>query len=159
MPSFYSSPGTPNHSPSITTEDVTWEIKRKGHFPQDIVFSLRTPTSMKAGEQAYIQYDLDKSNAEMALDFGLVESRPDRGVYTLMLDVPKSDPFYGDKVGILESEGLKGTEYFGIVLGQALSPDMLPYLRVVALGGTDALLLEESILRNSIWGHLKLPVS
>ncbi|KAK1313691.1 hypothetical protein QJS10_CPA06g00440 [Acorus calamus] len=109
--------------------------------------------------QVYIQYDLDKSNAEMALEFGLVESRPDRGVYTLMLDVPKSDPFYGDKVDIFESEGLKGTKYFDIVLGQALPHDMLPYLRLVALGGTDAFLLEESMFRNSIWGHLELPVS
>ncbi|KAK1266864.1 hypothetical protein QJS04_geneDACA000547 [Acorus gramineus] len=149
----------PNHSPSITTEDITWEIKSKGYFPQDLVFSLRTPTSVKAGEQVYIQYDSDKSNAEMALEFGLIESRPDRSVYTLMWEVPKSDPSYGDKVDILESEGLKGTEYFKIVLGQALPPDMLPYLRLVALGGTDAFLLEESMFRNSIWGHLELPVS
>ncbi|RRT46667.1 hypothetical protein B296_00014915 [Ensete ventricosum] len=35
---------------------------------------------------------------------------------------------------------------------------MLPYLRLVALGGTDAFLLE-SVFRNTIWGHLELPVS
>ncbi|KAG0480143.1 hypothetical protein HPP92_011001 [Vanilla planifolia] len=35
---------------------------------------------------------------------------------------------------------------------------MLPYLGLVALGGTDAFLLE-SLFRNSVWGHLELPVS
>ncbi|KAL9273732.1 [Fructose-bisphosphate aldolase]-lysine N-methyltransferase, chloroplastic-like protein [Drosera capensis] len=35
---------------------------------------------------------------------------------------------------------------------------MLPYLRLIALGGNDSFLLE-SIFRNTIWGHLELPVS
>lgn len=50
------------------------------------------------------------------------------------------------------------SEYFDIVLGRTLPPAMLQYLRLVALGGTDAFLLE-SIFRNTIWGHLDLPVS
>ncbi|KAK1315294.1 hypothetical protein QJS10_CPA06g00438 [Acorus calamus] len=147
-----------NHNPSITTEGTSWEVRGTGFFSRELVFSLQTPIYVKAGEQVYIQYELGKSNAELALDYGFIESRSDRGVYTLTLEIPELDPFYGDKLDILESNGLKETEYFDIVLGQALPPDMLPYLRLVALGGTDAFLLE-SIFRNSIWGHLELPIS
>ncbi|CAL9774491.1 unnamed protein product [Musa acuminata subsp. burmannicoides] len=35
---------------------------------------------------------------------------------------------------------------------------MLPYLRLVALGGADTFLLE-SVFGNTIWGNLELPVS
>lgn len=108
--------------------------------------------------QVYIQYDLSKSNAELALDYGFIESRSDRQAYTLTLEISESDPFYGDKLDIAESNGLGETAYFDIVLGSSLPPQMLPYLRLVALGGTDAFLLE-SIFRNSVWGHLELPVS
>lgn len=101
---------------------------------------------------------MDKSNAELALDYGFVESNPNRNSYTLTLEISESDPFYGDKLDVAESNGLSETAYFDIVLGQTLPPAMLPYLRLVALGGTDAFLLE-SVFRNSIWGHLELPIS
>ncbi|KAI3987708.1 hypothetical protein MKX01_028442 [Papaver californicum] len=148
-----------NHSSSITTENVAWEIKGGGIFSRDVFFSLRTPVSVKSGEQIYIQYDAGKSNAELALDYGFVESRPDRNAYTLTLGISDSDPFFGDKLDIAESNGLVGeTAYFDIVLGQPLPPAMLPYLRLVALGGQDAFLLE-SVFRNAVWGHLELPIS
>lgn len=105
-----------------------------------------------------IQYDRAKSNAELALDYGFIESRPDREVYTLTLEITETDPFYGDKLDIAETNGLGETAYFDVILGSPLPPSMLPYLRLVALGGTDAFLLE-SIFRNSVWGHLELPVS
>ncbi|XP_072977141.1 ribulose-1,5 bisphosphate carboxylase/oxygenase large subunit N-methyltransferase, chloroplastic [Typha angustifolia] len=147
-----------NHNGSITTEDTSWEIKGKGLFARELVFSLRTPVPVKSGEQVYIQYDLEKSNAELALDYGFIESRSDREAYTLTLEISESDPFYGDKLNIAESNGLGETAYFDIVLGSSLPPLVLPYLRLIALGGTDAFLLE-SIFSNSIWGHLELPVS
>lgn len=147
-----------NHDSGITLEDPSWEIKGKGLFSRELVFSLWTPVSVKAGEQVCIQYDLKKSNAELALDYGFIESRPAREVYTLTLEISESDPFYGDKLDIVESTGLGESAYFDIVLGYPLPESMLPYLRLVALGGTDAFLLE-SIFRNSVWGHLELPVS
>lgn len=109
-------------------------------------------------EQVLIQYDLNKSNAELALDYGFVESNSERNSYALTLEISESDQFFGDKLDIAESNGLGETAYFDIVLGQPLPPTMLPYLRLVALGGTDAFLLE-SIFRNTIWDHLQLPVS
>lgn len=94
----------------------------------------------------------------MALDYGFIESKSDRNAYTLTLEISESDPFFGDKLDIAETNGLGESEYFDIVLGRTLPPAMLQYLRLVALGGTDAFLLE-SIFRNTIWGHLDLPVS
>ncbi|KAF5745460.1 Rubisco methyltransferase family protein [Tripterygium wilfordii] len=147
-----------NHSPTITTEDYAWEIKGAGLFSRELLFSLRSPVSVKAGEQVLIQYDLNKSNAELALDYGFVEMTPNRNVFTLTLGIPESDPFFGDKLDIAESNGFGETVSFDIVLGSSLPPGMLPYLRLVALGGTDAFLLE-ALFRNSVWGHLELPVS
>ncbi|KAF7123578.1 hypothetical protein RHSIM_Rhsim12G0125500 [Rhododendron simsii] len=40
-----------NHNPSITTEEYAWEIKGGGLFSRDVLFSLRSPVSVKAGEQ------------------------------------------------------------------------------------------------------------
>nr|XP_009410397.1 PREDICTED: fructose-bisphosphate aldolase-lysine N-methyltransferase, chloroplastic-like isoform X2 [Musa acuminata subsp. malaccensis] len=147
-----------NHSSSITQVDSCWEIKGKGIFSRELIFSLRTPVYVKSGEQVHIHYDIAKSNADLALDYGFVEQRPDRDAYTFTLEISESDPFYGDKLDIAESNGLDETAYFDIALGCPLPPLMLPYLRLVALGGTDAFLLE-SVFRNTIWGHLELPVS
>eukprot|EP00268_Persea_americana_P066217 TRINITY_DN8966_c0_g1_i1.p1 TRINITY_DN8966_c0_g1~~TRINITY_DN8966_c0_g1_i1.p1 ORF type:complete len:375 (-),score=67.48 TRINITY_DN8966_c0_g1_i1:335-1459(-) len=40
-----------NHGSSIISEDVAWEIKGTGLFSKELVFSLRTPLAVKAGEQ------------------------------------------------------------------------------------------------------------
>lgn len=108
--------------------------------------------------QIYIQYDLKKSNAELALDYGFIEPSSNRNAYTLTLQISESDPFFDDKLDIAESNGFGETAYFDIFFDQPLPIGLLPYLRLVALGGTDAFLLE-SIFRNSIWGHLELPFS
>ncbi|KAF0912980.1 hypothetical protein E2562_019784 [Oryza meyeriana var. granulata] len=147
-----------NHSDDITSKESSWEIKGKGLFGRDVVFSLRTPVDVKSGEQIYIQYDLDKSNAELALDYGFTELNSSRDAYTLTLEISESDPFYDDKLDIAELNGMGETAYFDIVLGESLPPQMLPYLRLLCLGGTDAFLLE-ALFRNSVWGHLELPVS
>ncbi|KAL8161497.1 hypothetical protein V2J09_012986 [Rumex salicifolius] len=147
-----------NHSPSITAQDYAWEIKGAGLFSRELLFSLRSPLPVKAGGQVLIQYDLNKSNAELALDYGFVESTPGRNAYTLTLEIPESDPFYGDKLDIAESNGLGETAYFDITLGQPIPEKMLPYLRLLALGGADAFLLE-GLFRNNVWEHLELPVS
>ncbi|KAF3497016.1 hypothetical protein DY000_02057716 [Brassica cretica] len=147
-----------NHNPEIKTEDYAYEIKGAGLFSRDLLFSLKSPVYVKAGGQVYIQYDVNKSNAELALDYGFVESNPNRNSYTLTIEIPESDPFFGDKLDIAETNGMAETGYFDIVEGQSLPAGMLQYIRLVALGGSDAFLLE-SIFNNTIWGHLELPVS
>ncbi|TVU09509.1 hypothetical protein EJB05_42986, partial [Eragrostis curvula] len=147
-----------NHSTNVKSEGSCWEIKGKGLFGREASFSLRTPVDVKSGEQIYIQYDLDKSNAELALDYGFVESNPYRDSYTVTLEISESDPFYGDKLDIAELNGLGETAYFDVVLNEPLPPQMIPYLRLLCIGGTDAFLLE-ALFRNAVWGHLELPLS
>ncbi|XP_022972838.1 ribulose-1,5 bisphosphate carboxylase/oxygenase large subunit N-methyltransferase, chloroplastic-like isoform X2 [Cucurbita maxima] len=148
-----------NHSVSVTSEEHACEVKAPaGLFSWDVLFSLRSPTSVKAGEQVFIQYDLKKSNAELALDYGFIEPKSDRNAYTLTFEIPESDPFFDDKLDIAETNGLGETAYFDIVLERPFPPAMLPFLRLLVLGGTDAYLLE-SLFRNSIWGNLEMPVS
>ncbi|RYR17860.1 hypothetical protein Ahy_B03g062531 isoform A [Arachis hypogaea] len=166
-----------NHSARVTTEDHAYEVKgAAGLFSWDYLFSLRSPLSVKAGEQVkaftffthnngrnsslqiYIQYDLNKSNAELALDYGFIEPNSGRNAYTLTLGIPESDPFYDDKLDIAETNGFGETAYFDIFYNQPLPPGIIPYLRLVALGGTDAFLLE-ALFRNTVWSHLELPVS
>lgn len=148
-----------NHSANVTSEEHAWEVKGPaGLFSWDVLFSLRSPIPVKAGEQVYIQYDLKKSNADLALDYGFIEPRAERNAYTLTLEIPESDLFFDDKLDIAETNGLGETAYFDIVLDRPFPPAMLPFLRLLVLGGTDAFLLE-SLFRNSIWGHLEMPIS
>ncbi|KAM6547422.1 hypothetical protein CsatB_019098 [Cannabis sativa] len=148
-----------NHSHKVTSEEHAWEVKGPaGLFSWDYLFSLRSPIPVKAGEQVVIQYDINKSNAELALDYGFIDPLEERNAYTLTLEISESDPFYGDKLDIAEANGWSETAYFDIFLNRPLPPAMLPYLRLVALGGTDAFLLE-TIFRNSILGHLEYPIS
>jgi len=88
----------------------------------------------------FIQYDLNKSNVKLALDYGFIEPNSDRNAYTLTLQISESDPFFGDKLDIAESNGFGETAYFDIFYNLPLPPGLLPYLRLVALGGTDAFL-------------------
>lgn len=92
------------------------------------------------------------------MDYGFIEPNANRNAYTLTLEISESDPFFGDKLDIAESNGFGETAYFDIFYNCPLPPGLIPYLRLVALGGTDAFLLE-SLFRDSIWGHLELPVS
>lgn len=94
----------------------------------------------------------------MALDYGFIEPNPNRDAFTLTLEISESDEFFADKLDIAESNGMGETAYFDIKYGQPIPRVMLQYLRLVALGGTDAFLLE-SIFRNKIWGFLESPVS
>lgn len=94
----------------------------------------------------------------MALDYGFMESGSSRDAFTLTLQISESDEFFDDKLDIAEKNGLGETAFFDIKLDSPLPPTMLPFLRLVALGGTDSFLLE-SLFRDTVWGHLELPVS
>ncbi|KAH0677482.1 hypothetical protein KY285_025283 [Solanum tuberosum] len=148
-----------NHSVKVTTEDHIHEIGGPaGLFSWDLLFSFQSPLKLKAGDQFLIQYGLNKSNADMAIGYGFIEPNSARDAFTLTLEISKTDDFYGDKLDIAESNGLGETADFDIKLGQSLPPSLFPYLRLVALGGTDNFLIE-SISGNAVWNLLELPVS
>ncbi|KAG5587473.1 hypothetical protein H5410_047907 [Solanum commersonii] len=148
-----------NHSVKVTTEDHIHEIGGPaGLFSWDLLFSFQSPLKLKAGDQFLIQYGLNKSNADMAIGYGFIEPNSARDAFTLTLEISKTDDFNGDKLDIAESNSLGETADFDIKLGQSLPPSLFPYLRLVALGGTDNFLIE-SISGNAVWNLLELPVS
>ena len=48
---FTTLPNQVNHSADITSEGSSWEIKGKGLFGREVMFSLRTPVDVKSGKQ------------------------------------------------------------------------------------------------------------
>uniref|UniRef100_A0A7N1A8C5 SET domain-containing protein n=1 Tax=Kalanchoe fedtschenkoi TaxID=63787 RepID=A0A7N1A8C5_KALFE len=148
-----------NHSSSVTTEDHAYETKGPaGLFSWDSLFTLRSPLQLKAGEQVVIQYDLKKSNAKLALDYGFIESRRERDAYSLKFEIPKADPLYQEKLDVATANGFDETACFDIFYGPSLPSGMVQYLRLTALAGEDVFLLE-SMFRDTVWGHLEHPVS
>lgn len=151
-----------NHGMILNTEGPSWEKKSSGFFPRREYLTLRAPVVVKKGEQVVIQYGKKKSNGQLALDYGFVECSPRntavRDSFMLTLEISESDRFFGDKIDIAELNGLSSSVYFDLVYDQELPDNMLPFLRLVALGGADAFLLE-ALFRNSVWELLQLPVS
>lgn len=116
-----------------------------------------------------MQYGATKSNADLALDYGFVEKSTDsqfgvaagicRDSVALSLEVARDDRFFDDKADILELNDFLPSMQFDIALNQGGPPDeMLTFLRLSALSGADAFLLE-ALFRNEAWSHVSLPVS
>ncbi|CAM9004214.1 unnamed protein product [Rhodiola kirilowii] len=148
-----------NHSSSVTTEDHAYETKGPaGLFSWDSLFTLRSPLQLKAGDQVVIQYDLKKSNAKMALDYGFIEPRKQRDAYSLTFAIPKPDPLYQDKLDIAIANGLNERTCFDVFHGPSLPQKMFQFLRLVVLDKEDTFLLE-SVFKDTVWRHLEHPVS
>jgi hypothetical protein len=65
-----------------------------------------------------------------------------QGAYLLTLSIPEGDINFGDKVDIVELVGLKEQWQFNLQ-GQTMpDADMLTYLRLIQMQGTDSFLLE-----------------
>eukprot|EP01018_Ginkgo_biloba_P038228 Gb_38065 [translate_table: standard] len=150
-----------NHGFHITAEEPSWERRQSGLFSRQEALAVRSPVAFKSGEQVVMQYGMNKSNAQLALDYGIVENgitNGSREVFTLTLEIAESDPFFADKLDIAELNGMETIKYFDITGDQGVPEAILTFLRLLALGGTDAFLLEP-VFRDSVWEHLSLPVS
>ncbi|MCO5554003.1 hypothetical protein L7F22_007529 [Adiantum nelumboides] len=151
-----------NHGMVLNMEGPSWEKKSSGFFPRREYLTLRAPVAVKEGEQVVMQYGKKKGNGQLALDYGFVESSPRktavRDSFMLTLEISEADRFFDDKIDIAELNGLSSTVYFDLIHEQELPDNMLPFLRLVALGGVDAFLLE-ALFRDTVWEHLQLPVS
>ncbi|URE21250.1 hypothetical protein MUK42_03082 [Musa troglodytarum] len=57
-----------NHNSSVMQEDSSWEIKGKGIFSRELMFSLRTPVYVKSGEQntiwGHLELPVSRANEE-----------------------------------------------------------------------------------------------
>lgn len=151
-----------NHGFGINVEEPSWERKVTGLFDRQEALTVRAPTGFSTGEQVLMQYGMNKSNAQLALDYGFVErndnSASNRDIFTLTLEISESDPYFSDKLDIAELNGMETTAYIDITQGQGVPESILTFLRLIALGGPDAFLLE-ALFRDSVWEHLSLPVS
>lgn len=146
-----------------------WEKREGSLFDRQKMVAMRAGRSYSAGDQVFLEYGQDKSNGQLALDFGFAEKetamgasknigRRSRDSFTLTLEIAESDRLFDDKADIAELNGMSTTAYFDLLRGEGPPEDMLTYLRLTALGGPDSFLLE-ALFRNAVWGHLGLPVS
>lgn len=78
--------------------------------------------------------------------------------FLLSVEIPEGDPFADDKIDIVEQAGLTSPCAFELRLPQPVTDTLLAYLRLAALSGPDAFLLE-ALFRRDVWGHLQKPVS
>lgn len=151
-----------NHGMVVNMEGPSWEKKSSGFFPRKEYLTLHASMVVKEGKQVLMQYGKKKSNGQLALDYGFAECSPNntaiRDSFMLTLELLESDRFFADKLDIVELNGLNTVVYFDLVYGQGLPDNVLPFLRLVALNGADAFLLE-GLFRNAVWEHLQSPVS
>mmetsp|Transcript_17680 Transcript_17680/g.29708 ORF Transcript_17680/g.29708 Transcript_17680/m.29708 type:complete len:496 (+) Transcript_17680:79-1566(+) len=138
---------------------VKLERRKTGLFSGESAAALVSVAASVEGEQVYMNYG-DKNNSQLLLDYGFVETSMTamQGAYLLTLSIPEGDINFGDKVDIVELVGLKEQWQFNLQ-GQTMpDADMLTYLRLIQMQGTDSFLLE-SIFRDTAWNLCTLPVS
>ncbi|KAJ7535805.1 hypothetical protein O6H91_12G046900 [Diphasiastrum complanatum] len=152
-----------NHLAGLEVEKPCWEKTTAGIFTRQEVLLMRAAKTFHAGQEVVMQYGKSKNNAQLALDYGLVEydafsGSNNRDSFMLTLEIPKSDRLFDDKLDIAQLNGLDSSVYFDLTRGQGPPESMLTFLRLTALGGSDAFLLE-ALFRNTVWDHLSSPVS
>jgi len=120
--------------------------------------TLRSSCEIVQGEQVYMKYG-EKTNSQLALDYGFVDDTDNSGAYLLSLGIPEDDPFFDDKADISELAGLGENFQFSLYGGRGEpDPEMLAYLRLIQLSGTDSFLLE-ALFRDRAWQLICNPVS
>mmetsp|Transcript_33591 Transcript_33591/g.73311 ORF Transcript_33591/g.73311 Transcript_33591/m.73311 type:complete len:494 (-) Transcript_33591:326-1807(-) len=135
-----------------------WQ-RKKGLFGGEPTAALVSANAAVAGEQVYMNYG-DKTNSQLLLDYGFVSTsmRAMEGSYLLSLTIPETDINFGDKADISELAGLAESWQFTLKGRGGPSDEMLTYLRLIQLQGTDSFLLE-SIFRDQAWPLISLPMS
>ncbi|GAQ87091.1 hypothetical protein KFL_003310030 [Klebsormidium nitens] len=112
--------------------------------------------------QITMDYGAEKSNGDLALDYGFVVDggigEGTRDKFQLTLEVPEEDRFVDDKLDVAELYGLGQVCEFSLERGLDPSSQLLAFIRLIALAGADAFLLE-AIFRDAVLEHVCLPVS
>lgn len=158
-----------NHGVGLDDKNPSWLKKSSGAQiwnigkPSSNALTVRASGNFQPGEEILMQYGSSKSNADLALDYGFVEeSRFSGGIerdsLALSLEISPEDRFIDDKADILEINGFQSSMQFDLPRGEGPSDEMITFLRLSALSGPDAFLLE-ALFRNEAWGHVSLPVS
>ena len=146
-----------------------WERRVGGVFGGQRGVGMKAGKRFLAGEEVVMNYGADRTNADLALDYGFAErqvapaeaailNRRSRETFELTLEIGEDDRFLDDKADVAETNGLSSSESFVVVSGEGPPEAMLTFLRLCALGGADSFLLE-ALFRDSVWFQLQMPVS
>uniref|UniRef100_A0A7S3A360 Rubisco LSMT substrate-binding domain-containing protein n=1 Tax=Rhodosorus marinus TaxID=101924 RepID=A0A7S3A360_9RHOD len=137
-----------------------------GLFGQDKNVALVADADIFRGDQVVVTRNAE-SNAQFLMDYGIVyEDSPALDAVDLEFGVSPLDPFYDDKVDILQEMNMSIALNFRVTAGcnEYREEDMeqleyiAQYLRLVCLGGPDSFLLE-AVFRSEVWDFMALPVS
>ncbi|KAJ8905899.1 hypothetical protein NDN08_002402 [Rhodosorus marinus] len=137
-----------------------------GLFGQDKNVALVADSDIFSGDQVVVTRNAE-SNSQFLIDYGIVyENSPTLDTVDLEFGVSPLDPYYDDKVDILQEMNMSISLNFRVTAGckEYREEDIeqleyvAQYLRLVCLGGPDAFLLE-AVFRSDVWDFMALPVS
>ncbi|CAI7797033.1 unnamed protein product [Closterium sp. NIES-54] len=147
-------------SSAPSAQDAQQEQQKQGALGaivNTVASGVNNVTSMVSVGKAVAAVEAAKVAAKAAAA-AAATGAGNRDAFSLTLEIAESDRFFDDKADIAEQSGLEAVADFDIVAGQGVPDEMVAFLRLVALGGADAFLLE-ALFRNSVWDHLLNPVS
>eukprot|EP00667_Euglena_gracilis_P006783 EG_transcript_6853 len=134
-------------------------VSRPGLFAPRPV-RVTAARAAQAGEILTCDFDPEAPIGEgtLLLDYGQACVAYPQYAYTFQLSVPEDTKFRDDKLDVLDLAGLGEGPAFTVVAGEEPPPPLLAVLRLLALQGMDAFLLE-AIFRQQVWGFCQQPVS
>ncbi|GBF89663.1 rubisco large subunit N-methyltransferase [Raphidocelis subcapitata] len=138
--------------------NCAWKAKSSGLFGQGRVLTVEAARAIRKGEELTMDYGPGKLDSSLLVDYGVMDSSWPQGGYSLSLSVPDSDRYRDDKLDVLERNGLAGAGAFAIKKGEEPSREMLGFLRLTQLSGSDCFLLE-SIFEAEVWSFMCDPIS
>jgi len=135
-------------------------VTRAGMFGGNRPVRVVAARPAKAGEVVTCDFDPAGPIGEgtLLLDYGQACVAFPQHTYTLQLAVPPDTPFRDDKLDVLELAGVGPAPSFTLVAGTEPPAALLAVLRLLALQGPDAFLLE-AIFRREVWGFCQEPIS
>ncbi|EFJ49228.1 Rubisco large subunit N-methyltransferase [Volvox carteri f. nagariensis] len=133
-------------------------VRSAGLFGRGQVLVLEATRAIRKGEPLSMDYGPGKLDGPVLVDYGVMDVTSPKPGYSLTLKMPDSDRFIDDKLDILESNDLPQSVVYNLTPDEQPTIEMLAFLRLMQLKGSDAFLLE-SIFRNDVWGFMQEPVS
>eukprot|EP00892_Ulva_mutabilis_P002294 jgi/Ulvmu1/12065/UM083_0078.1 len=139
---------------------ASMRVKEEGLFNKTQLLRVEATSEAAAGAQLSLDFAPGKLESQVALDYGMYDVHAPQPGYLLTLSLPgeDEDSCYFDKLDIVEEAGMAPAQPFTLKPRAAPPPELLAFLRLMNVRGSDAFLLE-SIFRNEAWGHMMEPVS
>ncbi|KAL3159238.1 hypothetical protein ABBQ32_011210 [Trebouxia sp. C0010 RCD-2024] len=134
-----------------------WKLQPAG-FGRHQSLLVESKRELRAGTPLTMDFGPDKSDAQILLDYGVLDADNPQAGFMLPLALPEGDACYDDKADIAELNGLQDSADFVLHPDQPPTNELMAFLRLVNISGPDAFLME-ALFRNEVWGHMQVPVS